>query len=869
MEKQVIFRDYQEQQASDHNNLQGYVRGSLDDLVYDAVTGTLRYSGFNTVKSNQAEITVAPGRFYGKNTAGQPGAVFSLPTQTVQSLVSYLAASSQRIVTIVAYGVENQVDVQTRDFLTNVTTGQTEPQPVAMTSSRDAVLAVLQGAEGPDPQAPAIASTQVGIANVLLDTSGVVSVTMLPAGQVTSTEALDNRLSNVENFDNQIAPRVSALAADLAALANKLNESGQRTDVIKLYQDMAEVKAKVGLPSTFADYGADYFLWPDTTQSDTADTQSLGWNALVDMGVRFPAQNAAIFALSLFNPLDSNAAYQNGLLLPVYDNTLKLETGAFNTSIAMGQYGYQTYALVEKDIAYSRLRDGGSYAVCTNGVTWQTSAATGTPAWWLPNFSTYETVTVTDNGDPNHLIHYYQYWWHDSWTEPYWELDTINHSVNGAQLAQTFLCSSDMWVTKLGIYIQSVASATDVWLTLCQCTNGVPDLTKVISHQNIAGAALVQGWNELAITPSFASKGDRMGVLVTCAANHQIGMADGGSYLDGTFMYSTDGAYFLGDLTKEMMLRVYTAEFRAPQVTIELGALNLGGGIRDIDLTARMIVPASCDLIFEVLPDGTGTWLPITPDNPLVPFATAPVLARFRARFVGTPAVAPGIKLTDSICKIWCPANTFRHVSSSEVLPSSSTNITVRLLVEGFNPVAHTCTAKLHGNFALATGSVTLTSNPATGTTIVLNGTTVTFVTSGATGNQVNIGANLAATLTALATFLSASADAQIAKCTYSVTTTVLSITDKTGGAGGNSFTLVTTVSGATLSGATLTGGGVGYLSPIATASTLLDASIAQYQIDFTFTPAPGITTFTIVIDGTTNAVANTFHVAERVFWAL
>jgi hypothetical protein len=49
--------------------------------------------------------------------------------------------------------------------------------------------------------------------------------------------------------------------------------------------------------------------------------------------------------------------------------------------------------------------------------------------------------------------------------------------------------------------------------------------------------------------------------------------------------------------------------------------------------------------------------------------------------------------------------------------------------------------------------------NPRNGDTVTINGTAVTFVTSGATGNQVNIGANAAATATALCTMLNASSD--------------------------------------------------------------------------------------------------------------
>ena len=54
-----------------------------------------------------------------------------------------------------------------------------------------------------------------------------------------------------------------------------------------------------------------------------------------------------------------------------------------------------------------------------------------------------------------------------------------------------------------------------------------------------------------------------------------------------------------------------------------------------------------------------------------------------------------------------------------------------------------------------------------------------------------------------------------------------------------------------------------------ATVTELTNADLRQYTRSFTFQlPAP-VTTFTILIEGATNAPTTTFHVAERIFWAL
>jgi biotin carboxyl carrier protein len=106
-----------------------------------------------------------------------------------------------------------------------------------------------------------------------------------------------------------------------------------------------------------------------------------------------------------------------------------------------------------------------------------------------------------------------------------------------------------------------------------------------------------------------------------------------------------------------------------------------------------------------------------------------------------------------------------------------------------------------------AVGIITFTTNPAAGTTILLNGTVWTFVSSLTTGNQILIGATLAATLASAVSALQASTDTNTKQFTYVATASVLILTAATGGSDGNKLTISTTVAGATASGATLSGG--------------------------------------------------------------
>lgn len=107
-----------------------------------------------------------------------------------------------------------------------------------------------------------------------------------------------------------------------------------------------------------------------------------------------------------------------------------------------------------------------------------------------------------------------------------------------------------------------------------------------------------------------------------------------------------------------------------------------------------------------------------------------------------------------------------------------------------------------------ATGNIVFAVNPSAGHTININGVTWTFVASGATTAQTNIGASLAATLTQLATDLNASVNPLVTPVTYSAAATQLNCVHDTLGAAGNAFTLASGNANGVVSGATLSGGG-------------------------------------------------------------
>jgi hypothetical protein len=113
-------------------------------------------------------------------------------------------------------------------------------------------------------------------------------------------------------------------------------------------------------------------------------------------------------------------------------------------------------------------------------------------------------------------------------------------------------------------------------------------------------------------------------------------------------------------------------------------------------------------------------------------------------------------------------------------------------------------------NTVAASGSITFDTIPVAGSTITMNGTVFTFVASGATGNQANIGVSVNATLQNMQTILSASVIPGVSAATYTRNPTQILIAHNTLGLAGNAYTLAASgTSGGTVSAPTLTNGAV------------------------------------------------------------
>lgn len=129
--------------------------------------------------------------------------------------------------------------------------------------------------------------------------------------------------------------------------------------------------------------------------------------------------------------------------------------------------------------------------------------------------------------------------------------------------------------------------------------------------------------------------------------------------------------------------------------------------------------------------------------------------------------------------------------------------------LERHTPIAQDADGKLvkWDNQTRATGTLTFGSAGNATDTIVINGHTITQVASGATGPQINIGADATATALNLKNYLNQASVQALTGVSATSAAGVVTLTALVGGTAGNSITTTETGSTVTASGATLTGG--------------------------------------------------------------
>lgn len=682
MEKKIIYRDRQELQSADLNNSQEFTQEGLDHVVSDAISPDRHYSGFQVSQASTTEVSVAPGRLY------QGGERYARDEAAVLSLFQYLPLVTKICVAVVLWGQETDDTVEARDFLVDLGTGTTEPQAVAMQRKRICNVNLLPGVEAADPQPPSLQSGTLGVAYVYMTTAGIDRIEQLTANRLPQLADISQRTSLVESWKTLAQPRISTLQSDVAALANLLHNLPGMDVIRALSVDVARLKETTGLPDDYAAWACDHFL--DGDESDVEDPEYL---ARSEEGIRFPWAGQTEQQMTLFNPYTTDVKNFSGFILPAHTEVVRLQTSGYSGDLSISQYQYQTFESKLGEMSWERIRYGGTQLVCTNHRFWLEGKYDPVTNVFERNGQQYLALNPEEAFKPHGWVRI-QAFWKDIWADSYWYLDDTDHTVNGSQIAQTFLNSQNGWVTSLGLFFTDIAESGVVYIWLTETERGVPNLDRVLNTVSVDVADLRKYPLETKITipPTYLEAGKRYALVVITGGDHHLATVSGTEYTQGTLFYSMDGEYYQGDFTKDLMLKFYYAQFSNPRTVVELNPVSLSGGITDLDLLYSCEVPPACEMLFDY--QVGGQWIPVARGTAQYLSGMPPMLP-LRAVFIGSTDVMPGLWLTGSRIRATRPGTVFRHVSTERTLASPTEQVEVQILLEGFDDTKHTAAVTL------------------------------------------------------------------------------------------------------------------------------------------------------------------------------
>lgn len=698
MEKQVIYRDRQELQAADLNASQSWGDEATLHLVRDAITPERQFVGLTVTGRSATEIEVAQGRLYD----GTTGKVFAIESVQTHSVFALLPLQDQKWLAISAFGQEEDTDIQPRDFLIDLQTREVEPEAVAMQRRRVAVVHIAQGLESPTPERPEPPTGYTLLAHARLSPTGIQEVVLADTRKLANLFAIDQRLRRAEGWINSAEPRIAHIMSDIAGLGEQLGTRATIDQASQLAQDMGRVKERLEIPDNYVFYGADHFL-----DGDETDPNAAGYSADTNEGIRPAITATQNSSLALLNPMDPEARLSaDGLMLPAYTEITRLRMETRAGELTINQYQYQTLNAVQRTLSRERVRTGETLTYCTNSSFWAQGTYDATTGLLRRGDETWQVAPQDrQRATINHQFVRITRIWIDRWTEPYWDIVTTPHTVQGSLLAQTVLMAQTGWLTSIEVFVTSADTAGGLTLMLTDALLGQPNIEQVLATATLAPGAVAAGWLKITLPdPLLVESGKRYAMVLVSGAAHRVGYTEGTEYTQGILMYAQDGAYFSAAAERDLMLRLNFARFTTPRAVVQMQPLQLAGGISELDMLYDSATPAGCRLVWEY--QTGGLWRPITVDTP--PQFGGAALLPLRAVFIGTTDIMPAVRPGTSQVVARRRGTGFVHISTARTLATASSNIHVRLLLEDFDAAfGHTIDCQLIVNGSPLTAAST------------------------------------------------------------------------------------------------------------------------------------------------------------------
>ena len=215
---------------------------------------------------------------------------------------------------------------------------------------------------------------------------------------------------------------------------------------------------------------------------------------------------------------------------------------------------------------------------------------------------TFQFFDVQEN--PDHTILRLAQFWVDEIVDfYYWRQVVTIEGLAGSVVSQTFLNSQGGWLTSVDLFFTRTAATGDVHCLICEVNNtGAPNFERVIARSTIAAGLLrpPPAHTRIEFLPTYLAKGSRYAIVLQTPGNHFISLVHNNKFAQGSLFSSSDGAWAVGDLTKDMAFRLQFAKFRSNRVTVQLLSLELQNGIVAVDLNFDCTKPPGTAITFEI-----------------------------------------------------------------------------------------------------------------------------------------------------------------------------------------------------------------------------------------------------------------------------
>lgn len=152
-------------------------------------------------------------------------------------------------------------------------------------------------------------------------------------------------------------------------------------------------------------------------------------------------------------------------------------------------------------------------------------------------------------------------------------------------------------------------------------------------------------------------------------------------------------ALALLNLVEDMKMRLYFARFERTRASIELTALQLAGGILDLDVIHQGVTPPACRLDIEV--QVSGAWIALDGDEDGPDLSGLPGILPIRMTLTGTTDLMPGFGITGSQSVVSRPKTAFTWISEGRALGSATTSVKIISDLQHYVEDDHDCTVSL------------------------------------------------------------------------------------------------------------------------------------------------------------------------------